>query len=204
MVLVDFSTTYMQVVCCSVCRCWCYTISSGVSQSQFDSRLPSTANFMMQAAEEGRLALLKWARGQGCPWDSRAPLTAAQRGHLSVLQWLRDQGCPMKPLQVGIAAARAGQRAVLWWGIKEVVPPCFPIKDGRLCDAAARGGHGELLLWLREEGCPWRQEHHHQRRARGSLPVVGLCERWDVPSTLMSCVRWLRGGTARDVEVGER
>ena len=30
----------------------------------------------------------------------------------------------------------------------------FPIW-GRTCDAAASGGHLEVLQWLRAQGCPW-------------------------------------------------
>jgi len=37
---------------------------------------------------------LKWARSEGCPWDSRTCSSAAKGGHLEVLKWARLQGCP--------------------------------------------------------------------------------------------------------------
>ena len=50
------------------------------------------------AAAYGHLAVLQWARAQGCPWDEETCVGAALGGHLaasdSVLQWARAQGCP--------------------------------------------------------------------------------------------------------------
>ena len=37
------------------------------------------------AAEGGHLALLQFARGDGCPWDETTCHKAAQHGHLRVL-----------------------------------------------------------------------------------------------------------------------
>ena len=42
----------------------------------------------------GHLAVLQWARAQGCPWDVFTCRVAAENGHLAVLQWARAQGCP--------------------------------------------------------------------------------------------------------------
>jgi hypothetical protein len=47
-----------------------------------------------QAAKKGDLAVLQWARSQGCPWDRLTCWCAARGGHLAVLQWARSQGCP--------------------------------------------------------------------------------------------------------------
>lgn len=41
----------------------------------------------------GHLAVLQWARQQGCPWDATTCQGAAFGGHLAMLQWLRQQGC---------------------------------------------------------------------------------------------------------------
>ena len=46
------------------------------------------------AAYNGHLAVLQWARAQGCPWDENTCSCAAMDGHLAVLQWAQAQGCP--------------------------------------------------------------------------------------------------------------
>jgi len=45
-------------------------------------------------ARGGHLAVLKWARAHGYPWDDVTCMAAAQNGHLKVLQWARAQRCP--------------------------------------------------------------------------------------------------------------
>ena len=41
---------------------------------------------VVMGAENGHLAVLQWARAQGCPWDESTCLWAAENGHLAVLQ----------------------------------------------------------------------------------------------------------------------
>ena len=40
------------------------------------------------------VALLRWARENGCPWDERTCSAAAGGGRLEVLKWARENGCP--------------------------------------------------------------------------------------------------------------
>ena len=49
------------------------------------------------AAEGGHLAVLKWARAHGYPWNEMTCANAAINGHLAVLQWARAHGCPTFP-----------------------------------------------------------------------------------------------------------
>ena len=44
----------------------------------------------LHAANAGHLAVLRWAREHGCPWDSITCIYAAMTGRLEVLQWVRD------------------------------------------------------------------------------------------------------------------
>ena len=46
------------------------------------------------AAWGGQLAVLQWARAEGCPWDKRTCSNAKESGHLAVLQWAQAKGCP--------------------------------------------------------------------------------------------------------------
>ena len=46
------------------------------------------------AAKNGHLKILQWARANGCQWRSDTCECAAQNGHLEILQWARNNGCP--------------------------------------------------------------------------------------------------------------
>jgi hypothetical protein len=47
-----------------------------------------------QAAGGGYLEVLRWARENGCFWDELTCRLAAEGGHLEVLKWARENGCP--------------------------------------------------------------------------------------------------------------
>jgi hypothetical protein len=66
------------------------------------------------AAYGGHLELLKWARANGCDWDSRTCEDAALEGHLEVLQWARANGCPWDAVTCQCAAG-GGHLEVLQW-----------------------------------------------------------------------------------------
>jgi len=46
------------------------------------------------AAGGNHMHVLKWARENGCPWDVQACNKAAETGNLEMLIWLRENGCP--------------------------------------------------------------------------------------------------------------
>jgi hypothetical protein len=51
-------------------------------------------DYSRQVAAHGWLALLQWARANGCSWGEMTCASAAQGGHLDVLEWARANGCP--------------------------------------------------------------------------------------------------------------
>jgi len=59
------------------------------------------------AAEGGHLAVLRWLREIGCPWDAHTCARAAQGGHLEVLKWARRHDAPWDE-STFLAAAEAG------------------------------------------------------------------------------------------------
>ena len=80
--------------------------------SEWDRRVPM--DYMCPAAaRRGRLEVLQWARGQGCPWDANTCSYAAEGGHLSTLQWLKEHGCPWNAASLRIHAR--GHPEVLRW-----------------------------------------------------------------------------------------
>ena len=48
---------------------------------------------VLMLLENGHLEVLKWARENGCEWNSWTCAYAAQNGHLEVLKWARENGC---------------------------------------------------------------------------------------------------------------
>ena len=86
----------------------------------------------MIAASGGHLAVLQWARANGCVWDKLTCSLATQYGHLELLQWARANACP-------------------WPG--DAIQ--HPSTGGDLCFSAARNGHLDVLQWLRAGGSEW-------------------------------------------------
>ena len=50
--------------------------------------------------------VLKWARANGCPWDTWTCYGAAKGGHLEVLKWARENGCPWDGYTRHVAASK--------------------------------------------------------------------------------------------------
>jgi hypothetical protein len=48
------------------------------------------------AALNGHLDIIMFARKNGCPWNSRTCEYAAQNNHLNVLNWTKNNGCLCK------------------------------------------------------------------------------------------------------------
>ncbi|PNG99188.1 hypothetical protein TSOC_015038 [Tetrabaena socialis] len=82
-------------------------------------------NCWLRAAAGGHVAVMELLHTHGVPIDRRATLKAAMGGHLPALAWLVER----------LGAATALTAAVF--------------------AAAASSGRMELLVWLRERGCPW-------------------------------------------------
>jgi hypothetical protein len=58
--------------------------------------------------------VLKWARENGCDWDSGTCSGAAENGHLEVLKWARENGCDWEEWTCSNAAEN-GHLEVLKW-----------------------------------------------------------------------------------------
>ena len=60
------------------------------------------------------VALLRWARANGCPWDERTCAAVAAGGNLEVLKWARENGCPWDE-DTCYNAAEYGHLELLRW-----------------------------------------------------------------------------------------
>ena len=79
-------------------------------------------------AASGHLAILQWARAEGCPWDELTCQGAAAKGHLEVLQWARAKGCPWDESTCEGASKNRQVRVLIWarangcpWDVKKCV-----------------------------------------------------------------------------------
>ena len=56
----------------------------------------------------GKLELVQWLRGEGCPWDWFTCHWAVKQGHVEVLRWARENGCPWSAGDRNLAAVKLG------------------------------------------------------------------------------------------------
>ena len=94
------------------------------------------------------VAMLQWARANGCKWNGLTCASAAEGGHLEVLQWARANGCPWT-WRTCFSAAKGGHIDVLQWARANGCP-----WNKHTCLAAASKGHLQVLQWARANGCP--------------------------------------------------
>ena len=166
----------------------------------------------------GRVALAKWALGEGCPRegvnifrDTDAPgdtshhvtmaQAAARFGHLELVRWLvKEQGFEIDEAVVDNAAGSGNVELVQWlWNDKG-----FEM-DERLMRRAAESGNLELVKWLRGKGCDWNEAVVNNAAGRGNLELVQWLiqeQGFEMDARLMQSaaesgnlelVKWLRG-----------
>ena len=100
---------------------------------------------MRFAALNGHLEILKWARENGCPWDSNTCANAALNGHLEVLKWARENGCPWDSATCTYAAEN-GHLEVLVWAQENGCPWDYE----KCLNIAKQMNHTAIIDWLVE------------------------------------------------------
>lgn len=122
------------------------------------------------AALNGRLDILQWAYTNGCPWDSNVCNYAAANGHLDVLEYARKNNCPWSFLTCEFAA-RGGHLHILKYARQNANKNNCPWNE-LTCAAAAKGGHLDVLIWARSNGCPWDRRTCENAARNGHLDVL--------------------------------
>ena len=150
------------------------------------------------AAAGGQLAVLQWAREQGCHLDADTCAAAARKGHLAVLRWVRHHGCAWRASTCE-AAAGGGHLAVLQYAHQN---GCA--WDLSTCEAAASGGHLAVLQYAHQNGCAWDSRTCESAARGGHLAVLQYarqhnCEMWGAEACSaaaecghLSILKWLR------------
>ena len=134
------------------------------------------------------VALLRWARANGCPWDERTYAAVAAGGNLEVLQWARANDCPWDE-DTCMFAARGGHLDILKWARKIGCP-----WDEETCTAAAKHGSVALLRWARENGCLWDERTCAAVAASGNLEVLKWARENGCPWDSWTCESAAEGG----------
>lgn len=143
------------------------------------------------AAENGHLEILKWARSNGFGWNLGVCKVAAQNGHLEVLEWAMLNGCEYDSDICSIIAQYGHVRILEWlksyyhnWG--------FLSRD--ICRIAAQNGNLELLKWVRYNSCKCNKQVCKWATINGHLHVLQWARengcRWDRIGT----VNWAING----------
>ncbi len=133
------------------------------------------------AAGNGHLAVLRWARHQGCAWGPSTCVAAARGGPLEVLQFAHQNGCGWNQWKC-MAAARGGHLAVLQYALQN---GCA--WGPTVCSAAAEHGNFNFLKWLRQHGCPWGCWTNANAAVNGHLGVLKWARQQPPP-----CPWWSR------------
>ncbi len=61
-----------------------------------------------------QLEILKWARENGCDWDTRTCCSAALNGHLEIIKWARENSCDWDS-STCICAANSRHIEIIKW-----------------------------------------------------------------------------------------
>lgn len=141
-----------RVSCARVSRLWRAVINRTPSPGIVGTweRRERAMLSMEAAAASGHAALIAWARGEGCPWDARAPRAALAAGHRDLFCRLVGLGCPWEVAGCLKAAGVRGDADAIAW----ITARSDPIDRGHGAVLApiARAGHLDALV-LAEAHC---------------------------------------------------
>ena len=104
----------------------------------------------VSAAERGDVQAMRWVGAQGYDLES-ASGSAARGGHVPMLQWLYAR-LPNSAWDAWVFSEAAGSGLEAVQFLRAQTPPCD--WDCLAFTQAAKGGHVNVLSWLRSQGCP--------------------------------------------------
>jgi hypothetical protein len=133
---------------------------------------PWTYKTAALAALNGDLPMFQYLIEGGCDWDSTVYGNAAANGHLHVLKWARARHDPADfDENTCAAAAHDGHLDCLEW-LRAQDPPAE--WHARVCSFAAHNGHIHVLKWLREQvpPCPWDGDCYEYATMHGHMDTI--------------------------------
>ena len=115
--------------------------------------LPWHADISFKLAENGNLDILQYVIEHGCAYEERSTYFSARGGHLGCLQYLLLIGCQVNNRAV-IATLEKGHLTCLQLlisGGRFLMCASWP-------SIAAYQGHFHIVRYLHENGCPWDKQ----------------------------------------------
>ena len=103
------------------------------------------------------MATIKWLRSKGKHFDQFCVADAAGRGHLEAIKEMRRS-----------KARGTDESSRARWSVEAV-------------EQAAKGGHLEVVQWLRQNGCPWDSRTCFCAAAGGHLEILKWARSQDPP-----------------------
>ena len=101
-----------------------------------------------EAARQGSVRLLKWARENNLAWSANTCTCAAETGHLPALKYLHENGCPWDRWTC-CQAAYNGELPALKYSHENGCP-----WDYLTCHKAADSKHWDCLQYAVDNKCP--------------------------------------------------
>ncbi len=106
------------------------------------------------AAEGGHIEILRWLRGVGCPMEGSTFIVASRIGHIKCLQWALENGCL---LNHGTLIASLAMDAAAEGGhldiLKWIHETIMSSWSASFVHAAAKNGYMDCIKWTDENGC---------------------------------------------------
>ena len=129
----------------------------------------------------GSVERLAWAKRNGCPWFSkRTCALIVAGGSQEALQWGREHGCEWGATTCARAAG-GGRLEEL-----QHMRGSGCSWDATTCASAARG-HLAVLVWAREQDCPWGVLTCAEAAAGGHMEVLQWAREHDCPWSELTC-----------------
>jgi len=142
-----------------------------------------------QAAKDGNLNLLKWARANGALWNVRVCATAAIYGQLECIKWARANGAPFDKWTCTFAAME-GHINVLQWVRANGAP-----WDEDTFKYAYNNHRYDTLNWLIRNGMPFSDATFSDETLNRFFPnILSAC-----PGIAVSLLRMNRGTTQTNI-----
>lgn len=140
--------------------------------------LPYMEPRLWTAAWNGHLAVIKWVSLHfGCPCPQSCMDAAVSGGHLNLAQWLRIYAS-IKSADVNavVEAARHGHMKMVEWVFGNLVVADADGKLGSAIDAAAAGGHLDLVKFLHQQSQHCRQHKQCSIHAMDAAATAGYVD----------------------------
>ena len=160
--------------------------------------IEKTTELSINAAQANNFETLKWAYENGFPISSQVCGKAALVGNIEMLKWYREKKGNITEVSP-LFAIKTGHFETLKWILKKG----YVKMHAGMCAIAAANGHFDILMWLRENRCPWDSQTCEYAAYNGHFSILKWAYEKCCPLTTQCCsntaqygyveiLKWLR------------